>query len=88
AFAIAFGAHAAEITVVNFGGANGDAQKAAFNKPFETQTGNKVTVVEYNGEQAKITAMVEAKHVNCDVVEVESGDIGRGCDEGLFEKLD
>ena len=35
AFAIAFGAqsgaHAAELTVVNFGGANGDAQKAAFN---------------------------------------------------------
>ena len=88
AFAIAFSAHAAEVTVVNFGGANGDAQKAGFNKPFEAQTGNKVTVVEYNGEQAKIKAMVEAKHVNWDVVEVESGDIGRGCDEGLFEKLD
>jgi putative spermidine/putrescine transport system substrate-binding protein len=92
AFAIAFGAqlsaHAAEITVVNFGGANGNAQKVAFNKPFEAQTGNKVTTVEYNGEQAKIKAMVEAKHVNWDVVEVESGDIGRGCDEGLYEKLD
>lgn len=88
AFAVACGAHAAEVTVVNFGGANGDAQKAAFNKPFEAQTGTKVTAVEYNGEQAKIKAMVEAKHVNWDVVEVESGDIGRGCDEGLFEKLD
>ena len=32
--------------------------------------------------------MVEAKQVNWDVVEVESGDIGRGCDEGLYEKLD
>ncbi|ALF88359.1 MULTISPECIES: ABC transporter substrate-binding protein [Ralstonia solanacearum species complex] len=88
AFAVACGAHAAEITVVNFGGANSDAQKVAFNKPFEAQTGNKVTSVEYNGEQAKIKAMVEAKHVNWDVVEVESGDIGRGCDEGLFEKFD
>ena len=46
------------------------------------------TAVEYNGEQAKVKAMVEAKHVNWDVVEVESGDIGRGCDEGLYEKLD
>jgi putative spermidine/putrescine transport system substrate-binding protein len=79
---------AAEITVVNFGGANGDAQKAAFNKPFEQSTKNKVTAVEYNGEQAKVKAMVEAKHVNWDVVEVESGDLGRGCDEGLYEKLD
>ena len=81
-------AMAAELTVVNFGGANGDAQKVAFNQPFEKETGNKVTAVEYNGEQAKVKAMVEAKHVNWDVVEVESGDIGRGCDEGLYEKLD
>lgn len=79
---------AAEITVVNFGGANGDAQKVAFNQPFEKATGNKVTAVEYNGEQAKVKAMVEAKHVNWDVVEVESGDLGRGCDEGLYERLD
>ncbi|MBN3786941.1 ABC transporter substrate-binding protein [Burkholderia sp. Ac-20353] len=93
AFALAlavFGASAsaAEITVVNFGGANGDAQKVAFNQPFEKSTGNKVTAVEYNGEQAKVKAMVEAKHVNWDVVEVESGDLNRGCDEGLYEKLD
>ena len=87
---VAFGASAtaAELTVVNFGGANGDAQKVAFNQPFEKATGNKVTAVEYNGEQAKVKAMVEAKHVNWDVVEVESGDLNRGCDEGLYEKLD
>ena len=91
AVALALGAaqvSAAELTVVNFGGANGDAQKAAFNQAFATQTGNTVTAVEYDGEQAKVKAMVEAKHVNWDVVEVESGDLGRGCDEGLYEKLD
>ena len=44
--------------------------------------------MEYNGEQAKIKAMVEAKKVTWDVVEVESPDAARGCDEGLFEKLD
>jgi putative spermidine/putrescine transport system substrate-binding protein len=92
AFVLALGAvaqaNAAELTVVNFGGANGDAQKAAFNQPFEASSGSKVTAVEYNGEQAKVKAMVEAKHVNWDVVEVESGDLGRGCDEGLYEKLD
>jgi putative spermidine/putrescine transport system substrate-binding protein len=87
-FGVAAHAGAAELTVVNFGGANGDAQKAAFNQPFEAKSGAKVTAVEYNGEQAKVKAMVEAKHVNWDVVEVESGDLGRGCDEGLYEKLD
>jgi putative spermidine/putrescine transport system substrate-binding protein len=82
------GATAAELTVVNFGGANGDAQKVAYYQPFEKQTGAKLTAIEYNGELAKIKSMVEAKHVNWDVVEVESGDLGRACDEGLLEKLD
>lgn len=77
-----------QITVVNFGGANGNAQKKAYVEPFEKTTGNKIVSVEYNGEQAKIKAMVEAKNVTWDVVEVESPDVTRGCDEGLFEKLD
>jgi putative spermidine/putrescine transport system substrate-binding protein len=90
--AIALGAHASahagDLTVVNFGGANSNAQKIAFNAPFEAQTGHKLTVVEYNGELAKIQAMVETRRVNWDAVEVESGVISRGCDEGMFEKLD
>lgn len=77
-----------QITVVNFGGANGNAQKKAYFEPYEKSTGNKIVGVEYNGEQAKIKAMVEAKKVSWDVVEVESPDVNRGCDEGLFEKLD
>ena len=75
------------ITVVNFGGANANAQKAAYYEPVAKE-GIKVTAVEYNGEQAKIKAMVETKNVTWDLVEVESPDVARGCDEGLFEKLD
>ncbi len=81
-------AHAAEITIVNFGGANGAAQKAAYIEPFKKATGNKIVMVEYNGEMAKLKAMVETKKVDWDVVEVESGDIGRACEEGLLEKID
>lgn len=87
AAAFALPAFAQQITVVNFGGANANAQKKAFYEPFE-KTGTKVVPVEYNGEQAKIKAMVETKKVTWDVVEVESPDVARGCDEGLFEKLD
>jgi putative spermidine/putrescine transport system substrate-binding protein len=76
------------LTVVNFGGANGAAQKKAYFEPFEKTGGAKIVQVEYNGEQAKIKAMVETKKVTWDVVEVESPDVARGCDEGLFEKLD
>jgi putative spermidine/putrescine transport system substrate-binding protein len=77
-----------QLTVVNFGGANGAAQKKAYFEAFEKAGGGKITAVEYNGEQAKIKAMVEAKKVTWDVVEVESPDLSRGCDEGLFEKMD
>jgi putative spermidine/putrescine transport system substrate-binding protein len=84
---LALPAFAQQITVVNFGGANANAQKKAYYEPFE-KTGTKVVAVEYNGEQAKIKAMVETKKVTWDVVEVESPDAARGCDEGLFEKLD
>ena len=77
-----------QLTVVNFGGANGAAQKKAYFEAFEKSGAGKIQQVEYNGEQAKIKAMVEAKKVNWDVVEVESPDVSRGCDEGLFEKMD
>lgn len=88
ALAAALPALAQQLTVVNFGGANGDAQQKAFYTPFEKKTGTKIVPVEYNGEQAKIKAMVDTKHVSWDVVEVESPDVARGCDEGLFERLD
>ncbi len=81
-------ASARDLTVVNFGGANGNAQKQAFVQPFEKQTGHKIIGVEYNGEQAKVKAMVEARRVTWDLVEVETGDLARGCEEGLYEKLD
>lgn len=85
---LALGASAKDVTVVNFGGANGNAQKVAYVQTFEKATGNRVIGVEYNGEQAKVKAMVEAGRVTWDVVEVETGDLTRGCDEGLYEKLD
>lgn len=76
------------ITVVNFGGASGVAQKKAYFDAYEKATGGRVIQVEYNGEQARIKAMVETKKVTWDVVEVEGPDINRGCDEGMFERLD
>ena len=77
-----------QLTVVNFGGANGAAQKKAYVEAFEKAGLGKILPVEYNGEQAKIKAMVETKKVTWDIVEVESPDVNRGCDEGLFEKID
>src|SRR6266568_4673568 len=46
---------AQQVTVVNFGGANANAQKKAYYEPFE-KSGTKVVAVEYNGEHARIGA--------------------------------
>ena len=77
----------ADVTVISFGGANQKAQAKAYYEP-ATKAGIKVIPGEYNGEQAKIKAMVETNKVTWDVVEVESPELVRGCEEGIYEKLD
>lgn len=81
-------AMAAELTVISFGGANQAAQAQAYYQPFQRATGTRVLAGEYNGEMAKVKAMVEARRVSWDVLEVEAPELARGCDEGLFERLD
>jgi putative spermidine/putrescine transport system substrate-binding protein len=78
----------ADLTVISFGGVNQQAQIKAFYEPFTTATQIALVKGEYNGEQAKVKAMVQAKQVSWDVVEVESPELARGCEEGLYEKLD
>ncbi|TKI03498.1 ABC transporter substrate-binding protein [Martelella alba] len=85
---LAFSVHAETLTVISFGGVNKDAQEKAFYKPFEAATKATIQAGEYNGEMARIRAMVETNQVGWDVVEVESPELVRGCDEGLFESLD
>ena len=79
---------AADLTIVSFGGANKDAQVKAFYKPWQKADGSKVISGEYNGEMAKVKAMVDTGSVSWNTVEVESAELARGCDEGMFETLD
>jgi putative spermidine/putrescine transport system substrate-binding protein len=81
-------AMAADLTVVSFGGANKAAQVKAFYEPWEAAGNGKIIAGEYNGEMAKVKAMVDTKSVDWDLVEVESPELSRGCDEDMFETLD
>lgn len=81
-------ASATDLTVVSYGGKNKDAQAKAYYEPFQKATGIKVIGSDYSGELAKIKAMVDTRSVTWDVVEVGSSELARGCEEGLFEKLD
>ncbi|WP_024303640.1 ABC transporter substrate-binding protein [Pseudogulbenkiania sp. MAI-1] len=78
---------AESLTVISFGGANKDAQAAAYYQPYEKATGTKITAGDYNGEMAKVKAMVEVGRPTWDVLEVESPELLRGCEEGIFEKI-
>jgi putative spermidine/putrescine transport system substrate-binding protein len=76
------------LAVINYGGTLADAQQSAFVQPFQKAAGIDVTATSYSGEQAKVKAMVDAGQVTWDVVEVESTDVGRGCDSGMYERID
>ena len=76
-----------ELTIVSWGGAYSESQRKAFYEPYNA-AGNKVTESEYNGEVAKIKAMVEAKAVTWDVVDVDTATGLQGCAEGALESID
>lgn len=76
------------LTVISFGGATKAAQEVAYFTPFREATGEKLVAGEYNGELSRIKAMVDIGQVTWDVVEVESPELLRGCEGGLFEPLD
>ena len=76
-----------EITVTSWGGAYSESQRKAFYEPYMA-AGNKITEAEYSGEIAKVRAMVEAKAVTWDVVDVDTQTALAGCAEGSFEEID
>jgi putative spermidine/putrescine transport system substrate-binding protein len=76
------------ITVVSWGGAYQDSVRKAFFEPFMKETGGKVVEEEFNGEIAKVRAMVESGNVTWDVVENDSQTTMASCAEGIVEKID
>jgi len=79
---------AKKLTITSFGGAYATSQRKAFFEPYAQETGTQIVEDDYNGELAKIKAMVQAKSVTWDVVDVESDMVLRGCDEGILEPID
>jgi putative spermidine/putrescine transport system substrate-binding protein len=82
------GAAGEAITVVSWGGAYQKSQDEAYFKPFQAKYGAHIGTEEYNGEIAKIRAMVESGNISWDVIDVDSATVLQGCEDGLFLKLD
>jgi putative spermidine/putrescine transport system substrate-binding protein len=77
-----------KIVVLSFGGAFADAQRAAYYKPFEKETGIKVEEASYDGEYGKLKAMVESGNVSWDVADIEASALMRGTRENLYLPID
>ena len=81
-------ASAGDLTVVGFGGGFQDNARKHLFQGYTRDKGVKVADDVYNGEVAKIYSMVKANDVTYDVVMVEAPELVRGCEDGVFEKLD
>lgn len=76
------------ITVVTGGGSYGKAIEKAIMDPFERATGIKIETDDYGYSIGPIRSQVMADNVYWDVAVVEKHAAIRGCDEGLFVKID
>ena len=85
---VAGAAEARDFTISSWGGGYQDAQRKHFFKPFADSKG--ITVLEdtYLGGWAQFKAMQETGNRPWDVVQIETSELIRGCEEGLFEVLD
>lgn len=86
--AAAVPAQARDLMVVGFGGGFQDNARKHLFQGYAAEKGVKVADDVYNGEMAKIYSMVKSNDVTYDVIMVEAPELVRGCEDGVFEKLD
>lgn len=79
---------ARDLMVVGFGGPFQDNARAALFQGYAKATNQTVKDDVYNGEMAKVYSMVKSKDVTYDVIMVEAPELVRGCEDGIFEKID
>ena len=87
AMLVASSAHARDLTVIGWGGSYQEAQRKAYFEPYIANHGP-LKDSSYNGELAKIKAMVETGDITWDVVQMEAPELENACDEGLIERID
>jgi putative spermidine/putrescine transport system substrate-binding protein len=85
---LASAAEAREFTIASWGGTYQDAQRNTYFNPFSKATGTKFLEDTYLGGWAQFQAMQDTKQFPWDVVQVETSELVRGCEEGVFVSLD
>lgn len=81
-------AEAREFTIASWGGTYQEAQRNTYFTPFSKDTGTAFLEDTYLGGWAQFQAMQDTKQFPWDVVQVETSELVRGCEEGVFVTLD
>jgi putative spermidine/putrescine transport system substrate-binding protein len=77
-----------DLTVVAGGGALQDHMRRTLFESFARASNSRVVDTAYDYNVGPIRAMVQARNVTWDVVLVEAPDLIRGCEDGVFERID
>lgn len=88
ALGVASQAQARDFTIVGWGGEAQDAQREVFFQPFADEHGITYREDTYLGGWGQFQAMQDSGVVPWDVVQVETAEMVRGCEEGMFLELD
>jgi putative spermidine/putrescine transport system substrate-binding protein len=80
--------HAQDFTIVSWGGNNQQTRSDMYFKPFAEAKGISFLEDVYSGGWGVFQAMKETGNIPWDVVQVESSELVRGCEEGVFAPLD
>jgi putative spermidine/putrescine transport system substrate-binding protein len=81
-------AQSRDLTVVSWGGAYQDAQRATYFRPWAAARGERLLEETWDGGIDVLRERVRSGTNTWDLVQVEGEELLIGCDEGLFEPLD
>lgn len=88
AFVFCGAAEARDFTISSWGGAYQDAQRSLYFTPFAEAESVKFLEDNYLGGYAQFQAMLDTGVYPWDVVQLETSELTRGCEEGVFVSLD
>ena len=86
--ALSGAAEARDFTIASWGGTYQEAQRDVYFTPFSQESGIAFLEDVYLGGWAQFQAMQDTGQIPWDVVQVETSELVRGCEEGVFVQLD
>ena len=82
-------AHAQDtLSVATWGGAYGRSQEVALFEPFAKKTGTAIAIEIYDGNAAKLKAMIDGSGTPVDLVDVSASTLDTLCKDGLLESVE